>query len=658
MGPKEGYLKVMYSEFQRLPLVLVAGAIFSFNPEVFARPGVKRGIESIELSSPDVLRDDWMFQYRCADRIKVSEYRFPAEQVLNRQALKWSSDKSPVDTGIRRLEALISSLKSMGNAPDLTREEKMLEELKSKPATSALYIELRKLTRRVILSNPLLDFGSILFISRGTLTDDRKSKVEYDGDHFCDQYFGHNAKKGGGLFILKNWKSEKPELIDVVKGLKVPWGTHKGMPLSEGAFLSPDLSWDGKTVLFAWSCGGTKKWDRQNRFSIFRVNVDGTGLVRLTDTQFDDFDPAWLPGGRVIFISSQRGGYGRCHGRRVPTYTLYSMEADGSDRIPLSYHETNEFHPSVDNNGMVVYTRWDYVDRDANIAHHMWHCAPDGRDPRSYHGNYPLPLNTFEKIGKRRYPEGLNWRPGAEFNCRAIPESSSKYIATAGPHHGQAFGSLILIDIRGEDDRKMSQVKRIMPDAPLAESEWRYFRTDIRTRNEVPYGTAWPLSESYYLCNCNRNLCIADEFGNREIICLTLNGLRPKNKCISCHQNIKRENPKTRAPVNANYGALRPYVFFIGNGYLVHRHGGSRTTPGHFGALESAMGKALLNPYHRKLVKVGKLTEEDLRTVTLWLDLNSLQFTAYRDTHRQKRGEIVWPVYDVDPKNYTGVENR
>ena len=61
--------------------------------------------------------------------------------------------------------------------------------------------------------------------------------------------------------------------------------------------------------------------------------------------------------------------------------------------IPISYHETNEWNPSVDHDGKIVYTRWDYVDRDDCIAHHLWTCYPDGRDPRSPHGNYPLPLS-------------------------------------------------------------------------------------------------------------------------------------------------------------------------------------------------------------------------------------------------------------------------
>jgi len=69
------------------------------------------------------------------------------------------------------------------------------------------------------------------------------------------------------------------------------------------------------------------------------------------------------------------------------------MKGDGSDVICLSYHETNEFQPSVNNGGKIVYTRWDYVDRQAEIAHHMWECNPDGTDPRAYHGNYPKQLN-------------------------------------------------------------------------------------------------------------------------------------------------------------------------------------------------------------------------------------------------------------------------
>ena len=42
-------------------------------------------------------------------------------------------------------------------------------------------------------------------------------------------------------------------------------------------------------------------------------------------------------------------------------------------------------------------------------------------------------------------------RPWMEMNIRAIP-GSHKYVATTGAHHGHAFGSLVLIDPRVEDD--------------------------------------------------------------------------------------------------------------------------------------------------------------------------------------------------------------
>ena len=44
-------------------------------------------------------------------------------------------------------------------------------------------------------------------------------------------------------------------------------------------------------------------------------------------------------------------------------------------------------------------------------------------------------------------------------------------MATAAPHHGQHFGSLVVIDPTVEDDRAMSQVKRVTPEVMLPEAE-------------------------------------------------------------------------------------------------------------------------------------------------------------------------------------------
>jgi hypothetical protein len=348
-----------------------------------------------------------------------------------------------------------------------------------------------------------LPFKDVLFVERGIRSypnpyDTGGTHNEADGFHFCDEYFGHNGRTGGGLFILKDFQGTK-EKVDVVAGLKVPAGmVNAGQTLSSGTFLSPDLSFDGKTVVFAWSSGGSEKWQAKNRFHLFKVDIDGKNLVQLTDGNFDDMHPAWMPNGRIIFISTRRGGFGRCHGRPVPSYTLYSMKADGSDIIRLSYHETNEFHPQIANDGRIIFTRWDYVDRDFNAAHHLWICNPDGSNPRAWGGNYCGPMDT---LGSGPWTDGrYQERPFAEYYGRSIPGSATKFVATAGPHHGEAYGTLIIRDYSKVDDNQMSQVTKLTPEVGFPEARG----------GTLSYGPAYPLSETLFLTSFDNKMVLLD----------------------------------------------------------------------------------------------------------------------------------------------------
>ena len=38
-------------------------------------------------------------------------------------------------------------------------------------------------------------------------------------------------------------------------------------------------------------------------------------------------------------------------------------------------------------------------------------------------------------------------------------------------------------------------------------------------RRHYKYGTPWPLSEDFYLCNVWENLALVDRFGNKELLC-------------------------------------------------------------------------------------------------------------------------------------------
>ena len=470
-----------------------------------------------------------------ANRRRISRY---AEQVYGADALIDEADRDPLDVVVRRTSALLDDLRSMPFTQDLTQMAARLMELqKARAEVKVTHKEQRfelfkkacRLRRRIALSNPLLDFDKILFIKRHRATF----------NHMCDQYYGINVLPGGGIYVLSDPFGDNPQVRDVLFDSVVQRGRLRGQRLEGGSVLSPDLSYDGKTIVFAYvECKGDidhrhhtdpsrGHWNEQRCYHIFKVNVDGSGLEQLTDGTWNDFDPCWLPNGRLVFISERRGGYLRC-GRVCPTYTLHDMNVDGSDIRCLSPHETNEWHPSVTNDGRIIYTRWDYVDRHGCTAHLPWITTPDGRDARAVHGNFA--------------PREL--RADMELDVRAIP-GSHKFVATGAPHHGQAFGSLVIFDPHVEDDDIMAPVKRLTPEVDFPETQG----------GAQVYGTAWPLSEKYYLCvyepmmtpemggqgkkplPVSYGIYLLDIFGNKELIyrdpeiaCQSPMPLRPRLK--------------------------------------------------------------------------------------------------------------------------------
>ena len=126
-----------------------------------------------------------------------------------------------------------------------------------------------------------------------------------------------------------------------------------------------------------------------------------------------------------------------------------------------------------------------------------------------------------------------------------------------------------------------------------------------------------------------------------------------EEKCAPCHRTGDNTGPKDVA-----YDRLEPYAHYRGHGYLNPVHGGTRTRPGMFGARLSRMGRALLGEEHQQHLEDGKFTEQDVRTIAMWLDLNSNEFSAYEDIQAQREGKLVWPGLDVDPENISGVEDR
>ena len=587
-----------------------AVAIRQVGPE--ARPALEKELADLVAAKPPVEDPRWADLQARAGRYVELEIQFEAlkhdlgnrghfakvaNEAYRPEALVLDGDRDPLDVVLRRTAALLADLRRTPAAPKLSDAQARLAELQrlgadtpvdNAEARRGLFFQACELRRRIAFSNPLLDFDEVLFIKR--------HRALYN--HMCDQYYGMAARPGGGLYVLSDPFGLRPQVRDVLAGSVVRNGRLEGQRLSGGpmrmwnlsfdgegnlhgeesvggSFLSPDLSYDGKTILFAYvECTGDRRhrrhtdparghWAEGRCYHVFRVNVDGSGLTQLTDGTWNDFDPCWLPNGRIAFMTERRGGYLRC-GRTCPTYTLYDMTPDGSDINCLSFHETNEWNPSVTHDGRIIYTRWDYVDRFGCTAHHPWITTVDGADSRAVHGNF-APRNA---------------RPDMELDIRAVPKSR-RYVATAAPHHSQCFGSLVMIDPDVPDDDAMGPIRRITPDVGFPESQG----------GTETYAMAWPLSEDYFLCVYDANnelrrgggnygIYLVDAFGNKELLyrdpriaCMSPIPLRPRPMPPVAPSSglLANSQPADRAPaypgkpgeatiavINA-YDTLRPW---------------------------------------------------------------------------------------------------
>jgi Tol biopolymer transport system component len=119
----------------------------------------------------------------------------------------------------------------------------------------------------------------------------------------------------------------------------------------------PTWSPDGTRLAFMDSLflPSTRGGTSANDYEVYAINLDGTGLKRLTHAPGEDGLPAWSPDGTRIVFASQRDGCSiadppRCLRRNDGDpvyYTLYVMHADGSGqhRVSTAFGMTAAWSP-------------------------------------------------------------------------------------------------------------------------------------------------------------------------------------------------------------------------------------------------------------------------------------------------------------------------
>jgi sugar lactone lactonase YvrE len=95
-----------------------------------------------------------------------------------------------------------------------------------------------------------------------------------------------------------------------------------------GEDYSPDWSPDGKRIAF--------KSSRAGKYQVYVMNADGSHQRRLTRDSFADEGPSWSPDGRKLAFKSDRSG----------EYQVYVMYADGLGQTQLTYYGGGDVDPA------------------------------------------------------------------------------------------------------------------------------------------------------------------------------------------------------------------------------------------------------------------------------------------------------------------------
>ncbi len=385
------------------------------------------------------------------------------------------------------------------------------------------------LRRQLMLGDPQLTGTPLLFVKH----------VPSVMSHQLTQMYGYCSRPGGGLFVL-----EQP-------GVSMRTRNITPASLPAGNFMTPELSCDAQRLLFAYcpvkaapDAWGFGERTKHLRYHLHELTLASGAVRPLTQGDTDNFFPVYLPSGDILYSSTLRGGYHRCGRGPCFVYTLSRMSAGGENPHSISFHETHEWNPCLLNDGRVIYTRWDYVDRNAVLYQQLWSARPDGGNVRIYYGN-----NT--------------WDPAGLWEARSIP-GSSRVMATASPHHGLSAGSIVLVDVtKGVDGRE--PLTRLTPEVRFPESESPlargpdpaapydfdtptagYWNSPLKEpwMEKAPteeerrwpghcYKSPWPLSETRFLASYSYDrlvgepgpnipnmfgIYLCDAFGNKELL--------------------------------------------------------------------------------------------------------------------------------------------
>ncbi|NQV33519.1 MAG: hypothetical protein HQ515_12575, partial [Phycisphaeraceae bacterium] len=345
-------------------------------------------------------------------------------------------------------------------------------------------VRVLKTETNTLLNDPLMNFDKILFIKRLT----------YHSSHFYTDFIDGCSRFGGNLCVLDRKTGRVTDLIPEMK---------------HGIFGRFDLHFNADKIVFDWKEGEGKG------FRIFEVDIDpktgmrtgaprqltfppddeaarikkydnhqNGGTARMYYHQTDDMHPCYLPDGGVVFTSSRCEFGTLCDAPdHLSTAVLHRMNGDGSHMQQLTNSPVSEFSPSIMEDGRILYTRWEYVDKGQLGIKCLWAMQPDGSGSVEIYGNDIQFPPTF-------------------LHGRQIPGQSETFVMLGTPHYPQSgIGTVIRVDTT-QNIRTREPMTYMTPYVDIRqEPGWNHYENgkwSRHTRGPL-YMDPYPLSDSLFM---------------------------------------------------------------------------------------------------------------------------------------------------------------
>ncbi len=418
-----------------------------------------------------------------------------------------------------------------------------LEKLSAEKASDELYLKLRELKRDVIFACPENGFDEIICVDAPF---PRGSEAVHESRFKTE----NTAAFGARLLRVNPFAASKKRLAPAEGKSAAIWRS--------------DLDFDAKKIVFQM-----RESDRTN-YNLYTVDVDGGNLTRLTDSSYNDVDPAWLPDGNIVFCTSRANCYVRCGGSAFRTTVLARCDADGKNIYFISTNNEADFMPTVMDNGSVLYCRWEYVDKNIFRVQSLWTVNPDGTNPQVFWG------------GQSHYPD-------LKIGAYQIPETE-KFIFMTSSHHN-VFNSGLAVLVPSEGRNYPNGLYNLTPHLMWTEASSFGGGTSGNGPWDKNYGdfvvpacygafySPFPHSKNFYLASAGYtkyessyiqegatrlNLYLCDYDGNMELLLSGENNIvhaqplktrkRP-NSAVSMIEPLGEFNPNAPQPVGVLYTA-------------------------------------------------------------------------------------------------------